>query len=265
MSTARNQFDEHRFAAIKQLVRTRSNQAHHPALLSLHPECERIMSVAVPTQSWHETMFAELTVAEAQMGIKQESVANNSPIVYWFRRRAIALNEEWRELLADLPDFWRVLMELPAPAIESFTKLLGVEMIARLTAGKNKTQINDLLSPLEEDTRKEVFAQSQAIDPDELPLSVIASWEQLYRKGMKRRIGHKLIRWFAMSLLASLIQVRLRTSQRTKASRHGKSDLFDVLNRPSRSLVPPIHAQRVEALALELLGGLQTTSGSSTG
>lgn len=233
--------------------------------MSLHPQSDRLARIAMPTTSWQETMFAELPVVEQQAGIKEASSTVKSPIVYWFRRHAIALNEEWRQLLANLPDFWRVLMELPAPVIESFSQLLGVEMIARVTAGKNKTQINDLLSPLQEDTRTDVYARSQAIDPDELPLSVTATWEQLYRKGMKRRIGHKLVRWYAMSLLASLMQVRLPASQRTMATRHGKSDLFEVLNRPSRSLVTSLHAARVEALALELLGQLRPTSGSSSG
>lgn len=262
MSSAPNQFDEQRFAAIRQLIDRQSNQTQGPALISMHPQCDRIASATLPTTPWEDLMFDDLSAIERQAGIKQSSVADRTPIAYWFRRHAVAWHEEWRQLLSDLPDFWRVLMELSASAIESFSKLLGVEMIARLTAGKNKTQVNDLLSPLEEDTRKEVFARSQAIDPDVLPLSVTAPWEQLYRKGMKRRIGQKLVRWFAMSLLASLMQVRLPASRRAMATRHGKSDLFAVLNRPSRSLVPVMHAGRVESLMLELLGQLQPRSGS---
>jgi len=263
LSSAPKQHEERRIAALCLLASTQQDW------LSRHPDREVVTRTPKPEtpsaeNPWPALLWTEVESIEQTAGVRSSRNPSATSPAYWSRRYVVALHEEWRTLLASLPDFWRVLIDLSAAVAEDFAMLLGVEMIAQLAAGKTKAQINDLLTPLEEDARKRVFARSLELDPDAISLSVIAECEKLYRRGSKRRIGQRLIRWFSMSLLSSLLHERLTASQRTMAARHCRSDLFNVLNRPGRKVVPTSHAANVEAMALELLGKLRPIGDSSS-
>ncbi len=227
-----------------------------PGVLARHPLLDTAQVREAGDIDLRSLLIDELPLEERRARVTPSVAASDSNIGYYLRRREVALRDEWRVLLGTLPDFWRVLIELSPNLVDEFIHLLGVEMVARMAAGKSKAMINDLLMPLDRPLAEQVLTRTQAVDPDSMPLSVTSAWEKLYRHGAKRRIGQRLIRWICLALLSDLIHQRLTATRRSMAARHSRSNVLSILKQPSRPIVPAQHAGDVEAVALQLLGSL---------
>jgi hypothetical protein len=246
-----------------------------PALLARHPhyaaltQLESTPAAAIPAtindMLWHELPRLEAASGARAAADPRERLSPTARFTYWRRRQRIALREEWRWLLGELPSLWRVLIELAPSSVEELAVLLGLEMIAHASVGLPPKPLNQLLAPLDDRDERQVVTRIKELEGKALPRAITAGWEDAYRKAMLKRTGAKLLRSLALRLLASLQAARLPQPIRLAAARHCRSDLFLVLQMGRKpDPIPTTMLAQVEAMVLDLLGRLRPKGSGKT-
>ncbi|MEX2215518.1 MAG: hypothetical protein WD768_15395 [Phycisphaeraceae bacterium] len=244
-------------------------------LLALHPSGKELKD-RLTTEGSHPTLadlfWAELPLIETAAGLRspksgERDSSARRPLDYWRRRYRAAFGEEWRWLLAELPSLWRVLIDLSSASVEELAIVLGLEILAQASAGQKLEQVAQVVSSLDEACARQVLTRVRELTGNaSLPADVAQAWDALVRRTMKKRTGTKLLRWLALTLLANLLEGMPDERLRVAATRHCRSDLFNVLALGGRAqLVAAQHQKAIEAMVLDVLGRLRPGQDSSSG
>lgn len=263
--------DPTRLAALRWALSRRGGDA--ASLAALHPDAKALAAAGDGATDLPELLWGELPLIEREAsprGTVRRTLpdAKRTPTAYWLRRRKSALREEWRWLVAELPDLWRKLIDLSAANVEDLAILLGKDMLAHIAAGhaaaghaaaeQDGDFLTELLSPLDRVDHRPIATRVRELEGKALPSAVTAVWQQAYLAAAKKRTGARLLRWLAMHLLSNLLESWPDPRMRAAAARHCRSDLFNVLQLGGRvRLAPREHVPAIEKMVLEVLAWLR--------
>mgnify|MGYP007059426095 CR=1 FL=1 len=272
MPTATTQREQQmRQASVAASLLRHGQDAGH--FLALHPDSKQLkdrLTSEGPHPTLRDLLWAELPSIEAAAGIRaprkgdHEAPARRA-IDYWRRRYRAAFRDEWRWLLSELPSLWRVLIDLSPTSVEEFAIILGLEVVAPAAAGQKPEEVAQIVATLDETYARQVLTRVKELGKGgALPAEVAQAWNTLVRRTMKKRTGWKLLRWLALTLLANLLECMRDDRMRIAATRHCRSDLFNVLALGGRAqLVDADHEPAIEAMVLDGLGRLRPGQDSS--
>jgi len=202
-------------------------------LLRWHPRRESLeAALSEPTRPIDELLWEELMELELEAGVRpgDASPQNRHPLRYWRRRYRVATTEEHNALLDRLPDLWHRLLTMPDQDVESLATLTGMELIAHAVAAGDADQTVALLKTLDRMQAFQVRSRAAELGDARLPDEAIAPWRSVFAKRAAKRPGSRMARWLGFSTLATLYSM-LPPSLRSAATRHGRTNLFRVLQR----------------------------------
>ncbi|MEZ0268070.1 MAG: hypothetical protein ACAI43_25380 [Phycisphaerae bacterium] len=205
---------------------------------------------------WDELVTAEQgSRAEAAGGpaglLADPGLERGAPASYWLRRRRVGQWELWRAAASRLPRVWIKLIEAPAPVIRSVQRAVGIEMIARATAGTSSRTLVKFLAPLENDlagrvvTRIRAAGAATAESPDgpgPVSAEIAARWRDAYERAAKMLTGDRLASTLGRGLLAAMFR-QLPEAERRDVARLSKSTLAPLLEHDE--FLEPVSADEI--------------------
>lgn len=236
-------------------------ERHGGNLLRWHPDSEAAGSAEPLLLT--DALWAELPALEAglQHAASQRGAdAQRLPLEYWSRRQQVSHRDEHRRLLAELPTFWRVVLDLPSQSVEALAVELGRSMLAAVMQGQAATSSaageQPWLAALEAQEIAQLRRRAATIADEGCPQSLRHRWSALISQRSTRATGTRLLRTLGMGLLASLLQ-EVSGPLRAMAASHARSEVFDALRAASANWLEPGDVPWAQSLAMTCLAAVR--------
>lgn len=222
--------------------------ARHPDRAFLEHELPAMAEESILSVYWRQTPESA----------EQRQPATTGPIDLWQARRRLGLAQEASWLLAELPDFWRVVLDLSSSRVEELANFVGIELLAHAAARKLEgMDTPSLKAALGEGGSMPVRLRRRELESTaSMPPGVSEAWLPAWSRRVAARPGARHARWLGLSAMASLL-ADLPAAPRRFAPRHARSDLFAVLGASRhRFRWSAVQRQALELCLLDRLASL---------